>query len=69
MVSRVIGCVWWQRMLASMSVLVLLVRHWHVSTSWLCLVVLSVVHRIWMLGSLRASYTLAMYVSSVDTAG
>ena len=64
-----IGLVWWQSMSASMSVLVLLVRHWHVGTSWLCLVVLSVVHHTWMLGTLHASYTLAMYIKSVDTAG
>ena len=56
-------------MSASMSVLVLPVQHCRVGTNWPRLVALSVVHRIWMLGSLHASYTLAMYVKSVDTAG
>ena len=64
-----IGLVWWQSMSASISVLVLLVRHWHVGTSWLCLVILSVVHRTWMLGTLHESYTLTTYVKFVDTAG
>ena len=56
-------------MLVLMSVLVLQVRNLHVGTSWLHLVALSAVIRTWMLGTLHISYTLAMYVKSVDTAG
>ena len=56
-------------MLTSMSVLVLQVRHWYLGTRWLRLVELSVVHRTWMLGTLHVSYTLAMYVKFVGTAG
>ena len=52
-VLYVIGLVWWRSMSASMSVLVLPVRHCHVGTNWLHLVVLSVVHRTWMLGTLQ----------------
>ena len=56
-------------MSALMRVLVLPVRHGHVGTNWLHLVLLSVVHRIWMLGTLQLSCTLATYVKFVDTAG
>ena len=65
----VVGLVWWRIMSASMSVLVLQVRHWHVGTSWLHLVALSAEHSTWMLGTLHVSYTLAMYVKFVGTAG
>ena len=68
-VLYVIGLVWWRSMSASMSVLVLPVRHCRVGTNWLHLVVLSVVHRIWMLGTLQVSCTLTTYVKFVDTAG
>ena len=64
----VIGLVLWQSMLVLMSVLGLQVRHWHVGTSWLRLVAQSVVHCTWILGTLHASHTLAMYIKSVDTA-
>ena len=63
------GLVWWQSMSASMSVLVLPVRHCHVGTNWLHLVILSVVYRIWMLGTLQVNCTLATDVKFVDTAG
>ena len=68
-VLYVIGLVWWQSMSASMSVLVLPVRHCRVGTNCLHLVVLSVVHCIWMLGALHISYTLTTNVKFVDTAG
>ena len=56
-------------MSASMSVLVLPVRHWRVVTNWHHLVALSVVHRTWMLGTVQLNCTLIMYVKFVDTAG
>ena len=68
-VLYVIGLVWWRSMSASMSVLVLPVRHCCVGTNWLHLVVLSVVYRIWMLGTLLVSCTLTASVKFVDTAG
>ena len=68
-VLYVIDLVWWQSMSASMSVLVLPVRHCRVGTNWLHLVVRSVVHRIWMLRTLHVSCTLAMFVKFVGTAG
>ena len=68
-VLHVIGLVWWQSISTSISVLVLPVRHCCVGTNWLHLVVLSVVHCTWMLGTLQVSYTLATYVKFVDTAG
>ena len=68
-VLYVIGLVWWRSMSALMSVLVLPVRHCRVGTNWLHLGVLSVLHRIWMLGTLHITSTLATYVKFVDTAG
>ena len=68
-VLYVIGLVWWRSMSALMSVLVQPVRHCRVGTNWLHLVVLSVVHLIWMLGTLQVSCTLTIYIKFVDTTG
>ena len=68
-VLYVIGLVWWRSMSASMSVLVLPVRHCCVGTNWHHLVALSVVLCTWMLGTLHVSSTFATHAKFVDTAG
>ena len=68
-VLYMIGLVWWQSISASMSVLVLPVRHCRVGTNSHHLFALSVVHHTWMLETLHASCTLTTYVKFVGTAG